>query len=149
MTKRQTSHAHTILINSFLFPISCVLHLPTASQLPHCIGNWCHITTDPWVLQVELGYRLELVSPPVQRSTTPLASGTSRTNLVEEEIQKLLEKGAIKKVSNFPGQFLSRIFLVPKKDGSFRPVVNLRPLNQLMERSHFKMENLGMIRDLL
>jgi len=31
---------------------------------------------------------------------------------------------------------------VSKKDGSFRPVVNLRPLNQFMERVHFKMENL-------
>jgi len=95
-----------------------------------------------------MGCRLELVSPPVQRSL-PLASGTSRTNLVEEEIRKLLEKDAIRAVHHCPSQFLYRIFLVHKKDGSSRPVVNLRPPNQFMERSHFKMENLGMIRDLL
>jgi len=39
--------------------------------------------------------------------------------------------------SNSEGQpqYISRIFLVPKKDGSFRPVVNLRPLDQLV---HFQ-----------
>jgi len=93
-----------------------------------------------------MGYRLELVSPPVHRSP-PLASGTCRTNLVEEEIWKLLEKGAIRALHHCSGKFLSHIFLVPKKDGSFQPVVNLRPLNQFMEKSHFKMESLGMIRD--
>ena len=65
VTERQTSHAHMILINNFLSPIPCVSHLPMASRLPHCIGNWRHITTNPWVLQVVMGYRLEPVSPPV------------------------------------------------------------------------------------
>ena len=32
-------------------------------------------------------------------------------------------------------------FLVPKKDGSYRMVINLRPLNQHMEQVHFKMES--------
>jgi len=76
-------------------------------------------------------------------------SRTGRVDLVEEEVQKLLRKGAIKAVPNCPGQFLSRIFLVPKRDGSYRPVVNLRPLNQFMKGLHFKMESLGMMRDLL
>ena len=38
---------------------------------------------------------------------------------------------------------------IPKKDGSFRPVINLRPLNLFMTTLHFKMDNLGMLRDLL
>jgi len=62
VTERQIPHAHTILINNFLSPILCVLRLPTASRLPHCVGNWRHITTDPWVIQVVMGYKLELVS---------------------------------------------------------------------------------------
>lgn len=94
------------------------------------------------------GYKLDLISPPVQ-GAPPLASGTGKADLIEEEVQKLLRKGAIKEVPNCHGQFLSRIFLVPKKDGSFRPVVNLRPLNRFMENVHFKMESLGMMRDLL
>ena len=64
---------------------------------------------------------------------------------VEEEVQKLLTKGAIVKVEPCPGQFLSRLFLVKKKDGSFRPVVNLKPLNQFIAKSHFKMEGINMV----
>ena len=60
-----------------------------------------------------------------------------------------MAKGAVRKVTPCADQFLSQIFLVAKKDGSYRPVINLRPLNQFMQQVHFKMENLGMMRDLL
>lgn len=38
------------------------------------------------------------------------------------------------------GQYLSHLFTVPKKDGTRRPVVNLKPLNAHIQRRHFKME---------
>ena len=47
-----------------------------------------------------------------------------------------------------PG-YLSSLFLVPKKGGSQRPVVNLKPLNQFLPYEHFKMEGIHMVRDLL
>ena len=72
-----------------------------------------------------------------------------RAHLISEVARKLLAKGAIKIVSPFHDQFLSRIFVVPKKDGSHRPVINLKPLNQFMRNTHFKMENQGTMRDLL
>ena len=46
-------------------------------------------------------------------------------------------------------QFISRRFLVAKKDGSFRPVVNLKPLNCFVQKFYFKMEGSEMIKDLL
>jgi len=49
-----------------------------------------------------------------------------------------LTKGAIVRVEPCPGQFLSRLFLVRKRDGSFRPVVNLKPLNKFMVKAHFR-----------
>ena len=64
-------------------------------------------------------------------------------------MQNLLTKGAIRKVEPCPGQFISMFFLIAKKDGSFRPVVNLRPLNLFMARAHFKMEGINMLKDLL
>ena len=36
--------------------------------------------------------------------------------------------------------FYSTLFLVPKKDGGQRPVVNLKELNKFVATSHFKME---------
>ena len=48
-----------------------------------------------------------------------------QSKLMSEEVQKLLEKGAIQEVSEDEGGFYSRLFLVPEKDGQMRPVINL------------------------
>jgi len=80
------------------------------------------------------GYWLELTSTPL--APCPLINHQHQL-AVEEEVQKLLTNGAIVKVKPCPGQFLSRLLLVTKKDGSFRPVVNLKPLNQFMAKAHF------------
>ncbi|XP_060594733.1 uncharacterized protein LOC132749068 [Ruditapes philippinarum] len=36
--------------------------------------------------------------------------------------------------------FYSTLFLVPKKNGELRPVINLRPLNRYLVKKHFKMD---------
>ena len=50
-------------------------------------------------------------------------------------------KNAVERVINpkSPG-FYSRLFLVPKKDGSWRPVIDLSGLNKFITRAKFKME---------
>ena len=48
----------------------------------------------------------------------------------------------------FPG-FVSTIFLVQKKDGGTRPIINLRELNQHLVYEHFKMEGIHLLQDLL
>jgi len=59
----------------------------------------------------------------------------------------MLDKGAICRIQQNPEEgFFS---LVPKKDGKFRPVVNLRPLNMCILYRHFKMEGIYIVRDLL
>ena len=79
-----------------------------------------------------------------------LQAGTDVTSLVMtdanrtpvgEEVQKLLDKGTIKVVNSCPSIY------GPK--GTFRPVINLQPLNQSMVNTHFKMEGLAMLNDLL
>ena len=47
-------------------------------------------------------------------------------------------------VSPCDNEFISTVFLVPKKTGDFRPVINLKPLNQFVEKIHFKIENIRM-----
>ncbi len=61
---------------------------------------------------------------------------------MNEEITKLLNKGAIIPVIFSPTGFYSRMFLVPKKGGSFRPVIDLSQLNKFVVNEHFQMENL-------
>jgi hypothetical protein len=66
----------------------------------------------------------------------------------DEEVSNLLRKKAISLASNTPG-FFSRIFAIPKKSGGYRPIINLKNLNQHIHYSHFKMEGLDIIKNLL
>ena len=114
------------------------------------LGNWRKITSDQWVLEVIQGYKLELTSLPEQLWIPSSETDRISAGLISEEVQAMLDKGAICRIQRNPEEgFFSRIFLVPKKDGKFRPVVNLRPLNRCIQYRHFKMEGIHIVRDLL
>ena len=66
---------------------------------------------------------------------------TDHSKALRREIMSLLDKGAIEELnpqSLSPG-FYSRLFLVPKTDGSHRPVFDLKSLNQFVHKEKFKM----------
>ena len=65
--------------------------------------------------------------------------------IVKQEICKLMCKGVISKATYTPGQFVSNIFLRPKKDGSFRLILNLKKFNKTVAYHHFKMDSLHTI----
>ena len=67
---------------------------------------------------------------------TQVQHGSAST--LDNEIQKLLEKGALCRVPFTADSFYSRLFLVPKKRGSMRPVIDLSALNQFIENPHFQ-----------
>ena len=67
---------------------------------------------------------------------------------MDQEISKLLAKWAICAVPFTTQAFYSRIFLVPKKDGDMRPVIDLSSLNQFIETHHFQMEHLCSLKTL-
>ena len=60
----------------------------------------------------------------------------------------MLQKGAIRSTSFDPRQFISNLFIMPKKCGDLRPVINLKPLNDFVQYHHFKMEGLNTLLDL-
>ena len=49
----------------------------------------------------------------------------------------------------FSSGFVCFLFVIPKKTGGFRPIVNLKPLNKFIKYEHFKMENLDSARFIL
>ena len=123
---------------------------PSVGQIQFCAHNWMQITGDQWVLEVVKGYKLELDCKPVQhKPPPPLIMSKIEIALTQTEIEKLVIKGAIVPVAPCDGQFLSQLFLVPKKDGSSRPVVNLKALNKFITRKKFKIEGAHLLRDLL
>ena len=121
-------------------------------RLKHCLVNWQLICKDPWRLQAIEGYQLDFTSLPYQsRYPQGIIHTQAESNLIENEVQDLLTKQAIHPVSvgQRQDEFVSNLFLVPKKGGGQRPVINLKHLNQFVKYEHFKMENIHMLRDLL
>ena len=60
----------------------------------------------------------------------------------------LLEKRAINEIDFEDGFFWSTVFAIPKKIG-FRPIFNLRRLNNHIVYEHFQMESLDSLRRLI
>ena len=110
----------------------------------------------PWVLQtVRSGYRLEFTSNPpnhrVERET-PIPTDPDQREALEGEIAGLLEKKAIKVTTEEDRHILyqSSFFLTKKKEGLWRPILNLKPLNKGFIRPQtFRMETLAKIIPLL
>ena len=103
---------------------------------------------DPWILECVKGYHLELVCPPLHKFP-PKVCGTKDQLAIREEVNNLKVKLAIWEVEPQEGQFVSWLFTVPKKDGSRRPEVNLRPLNNFIIKRHFKMEGVVLLKSLV
>lgn len=62
--------------------------------------------------------------------------------MINKKVKELLSKKEITSVEPAEGQFLSTLFLVSKKHGNHRSVINLTHLNQFLQYQHFHMENL-------
>jgi hypothetical protein len=80
-------------------------------------------------------------SPPPKKQFPNYQMKTEDERFVDEEIVRLLQIGAIRKVCNAP-RIVSPIDVVPKKDNKKRLIVDLRFVNQFIKLPRFKMENL-------
>ena len=61
--------------------------------------------------------------------------------IIVREIENLLKIGAICECKPIKDQFLSKIFVVGKPNGSYRFILNLKELNQFISTQHFKLED--------
>ena len=124
-----------------------------AGRLCHFVSNWERLTKDRWILSTVQGYRIEFISTPIQtRQPLPTVMSSDELDCMEQEVRDLLGKEAVSSVPlSYAKQncFLSNMFLVPKKDGGQRPVVNLKNLNSFVKEEHFKMEGIHTLKDLL
>ena len=84
-------------------------------------------------------------------SLLPIQSSTPREYnfnaaevvIIDKQIEKFLQTGVIETASHCKGEYISNIFIRPKKDGSYCLILNLKKnLNQFVQYHHFKMENL-------
>ncbi|XP_040178560.1 LOW QUALITY PROTEIN: uncharacterized protein LOC120912608 [Rana temporaria] len=105
---------------------------------------------DPWILTTVAGFQIDLLSPPTLGVVpSPIRFAEQNVSLIDNELRELISKHAVIEVDPSSPGFLSNLFLVKKKGGGFRPVINLRDLNQHVAYRHFKMEGIHCLRDLL
>ena len=62
--------------------------------------------------------------------------------VIDAEINALLQKQVIESCEVLEGDYFSSLFVAPKKDGTYRTILNLKFLNTECRTSHFKMESL-------
>ena len=94
------------------------------------------------------GVRLELTGLPHQ-SHFPVSRDKGEAGPLTDKVAQMLEQGVIEQTVACKRMFVSHLFLRPKKDGDFRPILNLSKLNEYITYRHFKMEQLGTVMQLI
>ena len=90
-----------------------------------------------------MGYKIEFLANPVQITIPkPIKLSPQEIYHTDLQIDKFVKKGIIVKSYHEQGEFISNIFLRPKKDESFRMILNLKELNKFVMYHHFKMESI-------
>ena len=126
--------------------------IPVGGRLTHFVEKWKSITTDQWLIDlVAEGYKLEFNKIPKFQGVKETHVTSTNLELISLEVKELLAKGCIEHVpvNQIMDGFYSTFFLVKKKTGDMRPVINLRPLNKYLRKQHFKMDTLKTVLNLV
>ncbi len=129
-------------------------NIPTGGRLRFFSKAWEEITSDPWTQSViRSGYRIPFrVRPFLQRlpprCVQTIPSDQEKLCVLRDEVEAMLQKQAIERVTSQHRStgFFSRLFLVRKKTGGWRPIIDLSQLNKSIVSTHFKMETLDKVR---
>ena len=107
-----------------------------AGCLAKFLPNWLRVTLDQEILDMVVGYKLELTAPPVQH-------GVKGRNIGPPT------KGSLNKGNSRFRPVCKQSVFSPKARRGFPPVINLKDLNIYLQYNHFKMERIHLLRDLM
>lgn len=98
----------------------------------------------PWVLSTMLqGYRLQFRGrpPPFTGIHPTTVADPLKRGVLRKEISVLLDKNAIRILQPLErqGGYYSTYFVIPKKNGGLRPILDLRGVNRWLKRLKFCM----------
>ncbi len=108
------------------------------------LGAWLALPNPSrWLLHtIRLGYAIQFArQPPKYRGVHFTSGKEADAPILRAEIAVLLAKDAIEPVppADMRSGFYSPYFIVPKKGGGLRPILDLRVLNRALHRLMFKM----------
>ena len=146
---------------SCVTPLSCVIpvinassvvtNLPVGARLQNFWKKWLDLGAGPRVVQIlKEGYTLPFrIRPNLSRIPTVISCyGNPHRNLkLLEALHQLMDKTAIELVHKQVSLgFFNRLFLVPKPNNKWRPILDLSNLNPFLKTEKFKMETPETIR---
>ena len=108
--------------------------------------QWQAIGAESWVLAVlRDGYRIPFGDLPTPLARSPVSfptyrPGSPRAQALHQEVESMILKGALEIVPDPGPSFYSRLFLVEKASGGWRPVIDLSLLNKFVRQTPFKMD---------
>ena len=123
---------------------------PVGGRISLFIGKWrvLIVTADSFVLSVvKNGFQILVQNhfPGVIRKVTVTPQDPKVILRIREEIRDLISKNAIVQIKDAPNLCLSPIFVIPKKSGDLRVILNLKEFNLFISTQHFRMETLNVI----
>ena len=99
------------------------------------------ITCNKFILDIVQGYVTEFTSVPIQSSQPKQPELEKHEEIaLNALLEELFQKRFIEKCAHEAGEFISPIFLRPKKNGKYRMILNLKNLNKFISHIHFKMD---------
>ena len=128
-----------------------VLDPPEGARLNQCWQKWETLGSSPKVVNIlREGYTLPFrFRPHLTRSPTVISNyhNPTKQSFLIEALYQLLNKNAVEPVDN-PNSlgFYNRLFLVPKPNNRWRPILDLSTLNTFLNTGSFKMETPETIR---
>nr|CAH7730268.1 unnamed protein product [Callosobruchus chinensis] len=110
-----------------------------AGRLSGFYTAWSNITDNPTILSWVTGYEIPLVCVPYRREIPYNNSFPPKElQLMREAIAELMDMGAVVHCAPVEGQYLSKIFLTNKANGTKRFILNLKQLNNYVQYFHLK-----------
>ena len=128
-----------------------VLDPPVGARLNQCWKKWETLGSSPKVVIIlREGYTLPFrFRPHLTRSPTVISNyhNPTKQSFLLEALYQLINKNAVETVDN-PNSlgFYNRLFLVPKPNNRWRPILDLSTLNTFLNTGSFKMETPKTIR---
>ena len=126
-------------------------NLPVGARLQNFWQTWLDLGAGPKVVQIlKEGYTLPFrIRPRLTRSPKVISCYVNphRNSYLLEALHQLIAKNAVELVRNQTSLgFFNRLFLVPKPNNKWRPILDLSNLNLFLKAEKFKMETPETIR---
>ena len=126
-------------------------NLPVGARLQNFWQTWLDLGAGPKIVQIlREGYTLSFrIRPNLTRSPTVISCYVNphKNSYLMEALHQLIDKNAVELVDNQTSLgFFNRLFLVPKPNNKWRPILDLSKINQFLKVEKFKMETPETIR---